>query len=74
MLIDELYQRERRQDFLREAERDRELQAILKSGGKPFYKAALSAVGVRLVDLGNRLQDNVETTAPPPLVPASKNV
>jgi hypothetical protein len=74
MLMNELYQRERHADFVREAEQDRLTRAKKKSSRKSLYKPALSAVGVKLVDLGNRLQDNVETVAPAPMIGASKRV
>jgi hypothetical protein len=74
MLMNELYQRERQADFLREAEQDRIAREKPKRARKPFYKPALSAVGVKLVDLGNRLQDNVETAATAPMISASKHV
>lgn len=83
MFLDELYQRERHADFVREAEhaqlvRDVEKltgvpeipgvenpRAAFKSARQPFYRPALSAVGVKLVDLGVRLQGNVENPATP---------
>ena len=65
MLSNELYERERHADFVREAEQERLVQtAYAKAARKPFYKPVLSAVGVKLVELGTRLQDNVETVAP----------
>lgn len=68
MWANELYQKARTEDFLREAARDREIvDAIKISGRKPFYKPMLSALGARLVDLGTRLQDNVETGSPAPI-------
>lgn len=73
MAIDELYQQERYADFVREAEEDRKVQAAIQATGrKPFYKPLLSVVGAKLVDVGNRLQDNVETVTPTSLVSASK--
>lgn len=73
MLINELYERERHADFLRQAEQDR-LIAKVETGRKPFYKPALKAVGVRLVEWGNRLQDNVESAAPAAMFSAGKGV
>lgn len=64
MLRDELYQRERYADFLRQAEQERIALAADPNAHKPFYKPALAALGVTLVKLGNRLQDNVENVAP----------
>ncbi len=64
-LMHELYQRERHADFVREAEQDRRKQANQKSR-KPFYKPALGKLGATLVDVGNRLQDNVESVKPAP--------
>lgn len=72
MLMNELYQRERHADFVREAELDRRKRSDKKNSRQPFYKPALFAVGVKLVDLGTRLQDNVETVAPPPMMSAGK--
>lgn len=63
MYIDELYQRERYADFVREAEQDWIAKAVTQGKRKPFYRPALTAVGVKLVALGNRLQDNVENVA-----------
>ncbi len=72
-LMHELYQRERHADFVREAERDRERRAK-NQARKPFYKPALVSVGGKLVALGNRLQDNGETTAPAPMISARNGV
>lgn len=83
MFLDELYQRERHADFVREAEHAQLLRDVeklsdvqetrgiantrgtKKSARQLFYRPALSAVGVKLVDLGVRLQGNVENPAPP---------
>lgn len=65
MYLHELYQRERHADFVRQAEHDRIANAIQTSSRKPLHRVALSAIGARLVDLGTKLQDNVETVTPP---------
>lgn len=73
MYFDELYQQERFADFVREAEAERRVRAANQAiGRKPFYKPALTAVGVNLVKLGNRLQDNVETVTPVQMIPTNK--
>jgi hypothetical protein len=65
MLSKELYERERHADFVREAEHERLVQMASQAiARKPFYKPVLSVIGVKLVELGTRLQDNVETVAP----------
>ena len=71
MLVNELYQRERHADFVREAEQDRIAHADQESS-RPFYKPALAAFGVKLVEWGNRLQDNVESAASAPMFSAGK--
>lgn len=60
MLMHELYQRERHADFVREAEQDRRKQAN-KKARKAFYRPAAAKIGTVLVNVGNRLQDNVDT-------------
>lgn len=72
MYIDELYQKERYADMLRQAEHDREIRAAKGARHKPFYKPALTAVGVKLVELGTRLQDNVETVTPVQMIPTNE--
>lgn len=72
MYMHELYQRERHADFRREAEHDLIVRAVQRMRRKPFYKPTLAAVGAKLVQLGNRLQDNVDTVAPTPLVQWSR--
>ena len=73
MWANELYQKARTEDFLREAERDREiLDAIKKSGRKPFYKPVLSTLGAKLVEVGTRLQDNVESGSATPVFRATE--
>lgn len=64
MQIDELYQRERYADFIRAAEHDQQVLDATRGNRKPFYRPALAAIGVKLVALGNRLQDNVENVTP----------
>lgn len=77
MLVNELYQRERHEEFARQAEQEAEQARLLdtapKSSRRPFYKPALRAFGVRLVALGNRLQDNVETVASSPVFKAGEH-
>lgn len=72
MYIDELYQKERYADMLREADHARQIRAVKALSHKPFYKPALTAVGVKLVELGNRLQDNVETVTPVQMIPTNE--
>ncbi|OQY84375.1 MAG: hypothetical protein B6D41_15780 [Chloroflexi bacterium UTCFX4] len=73
MYIDELYQKERYADMLREAEHESQVRAAKAAQRhKSFYKSALIAVGVKLVALGNRLQDNVETVTPVQMLPTSE--
>lgn len=74
MLMDELYERERHADFVREAEHDQLVRNAKKLSQKPFYKPALASLGATLVEVGNRLQDNVETVTPAPMRTASKRV
>lgn len=64
MLMHELYQRERHADFVRQAEQDWIAGAVTQGKRKPFYRPALAAIGVKLVALGNRLQDNVDNVSP----------
>lgn len=63
MLMNELYERERHADFVRQAEQDRLAQTD-KTTRKSLYKSALNTLGMRLVEWGNLLQDQVETNAP----------
>ena len=71
MYLQELYERERHKDFVRDAIRDQTVRAAGERGPrKRFYKPALSAVGAKLVQVGNRL----ETVATPPMITASKRV
>jgi hypothetical protein len=73
MWANELYERERHKDMLQDAERQREiLSALEKSGRKPLSKQMLAALGAKLVEVGTRLQDNVETASNAPLVTATK--
>ena len=74
MYLHELYQRERHADFVIEAKHDQVVRAAKEATHKPFYKPALAAVGAKLVQVGNRLQDNVETVAPAPMLSAGKRV
>lgn len=64
MYIDELYQRERYADIVRQAGHEQFVAAVTEGKRKPFYRPALAAIGVKLVALGNRLQDNVENVSP----------
>ncbi len=73
MYLHELYQKERHQDFVREAEHDRRGKAHGEKR-KPFYKPALKRVGAKLVEVGNRLQDNVETVTPVQMVTTSEHI
>jgi hypothetical protein len=73
MYLHELYQKERYKDFVREAEQDRKKKAE-RAGRKPFYKPALKRVGAKLVEVGNRLQDNVETVTPVQMVTTPESV
>ena len=68
MYMHELYQRERHADFVRQAEQELIVLAVTGGKRKPFYRPALAAVGVKLVALGNRLQDNVENVTPMQMV------
>lgn len=73
MWANELYERERHKDWLREAEHEREiLNALQTSKRKPFYKPLLSALGEKLVAVGTRLQDNVENGSPAPILTATE--
>lgn len=76
MLTNELYQRERHDEFARQAQCEAEqaqlLEGLPDAPHKPFYKPALAAIGIKLVALGNRLQDNVEPLAPMNMLPVSK--
>lgn len=72
MFLHELYQRERHADFVREAEHDQAVRAVEKLGHRPFYKPALVSLGAKLVDVGNRLQENVDTVSPAPLFVMNK--
>lgn len=70
MQFDEIYQRERVADFVRQAEHDRLVESVKPRRRKSVSKAVRTAVGVKLVELGTRLQDNVETVKPPQLAQA----
>lgn len=72
MYFKELYERERHADFVREAERDQLARRAQKRAGKPFYKPALVSLGAKLVEVGNRLQDNVDTVSTAPMMRVSK--
>ncbi len=73
MDLEEFYQRERYADFVREADHDRQVRAAEQAlEHKPFYKSLLSVVGGKLIEVGNRLQDNVETVKPAPMFSATK--
>lgn len=61
MVVDEMYQRERYADFVRDAEKERRTRELLETSRKSFYKPALHVIGAKLVDIGNRLQENVDT-------------
>jgi hypothetical protein len=68
--LHELYQRDRHQDFIEQAEQTRFIAAHV-GPRKPVYQAALNALGAQLVTLGNRLQDNANAAPPTPLRPAN---
>lgn len=74
MMMNELYQRERHADFVRQAEQERIALEAQTEPRKPFYKPVLKTVGVNLVKLGNRLQDNVENAAPGPIFTTGSQV
>lgn len=57
----EQYEKQRRADDLREAARQAEIKALLtqgKSEGKPNEKKVRRAIGRKLIEVGERLQDN----------------
>lgn len=56
--LDEQYQRERREDDLRAARRDAEIEHLLENKkGKEKPKKVRNALGNKLVEWGERLQD-----------------
>lgn len=77
MRVDELYQRERYADFVREAEAERvrrDALALLHPAPvrshPTLYHTLLAALGARLIDLGTRWQGTVETAGAAPARPA----
>lgn len=72
MFLHELYQRERHADFVREVEHEQVVRIAQKLAHRPFYKPAMMTLGAKLVDVGNRLQENVDTVSPAPMFVTSK--
>lgn len=63
--LDEQYHRERREDDLRAARRDAEIEALLETKkGKEKPKKVRNALGSKLVEWGERLQDNKPAPKP----------
>jgi hypothetical protein len=63
--LDEQYQRERNADDLRAAQRDAEIEALLENKkGKEKPKKVRNALGSKLVEWGERMQDSTAKRNP----------